>query len=38
MRSPCRVESVSDLDRNEGSYYAFLVFGGSLRDEVTLTG
>ena len=38
MRSPCRVESVSVLDRNEGSYYTFLVFGRSLRDEVTLTG
>ena len=38
MRSPCRVESVSVLDRNEGSYYTFLMFGRSLRDEVTLTG
>ena len=38
MRSSCRVESVSVLDRNEGSYYTFLVFGRSLRDEVTLTG
>ena len=38
MRSPCRVESVLVLDRNEGSYYTFLVFGRSLRDEVTLTG
>ena len=37
MRSPFRVESVSVLDRNEGSSYSFLVFGGSLRDEVTLT-
>ena len=38
MRSPFRVESVSVLDQNEGSYYTFPVFGGSLRDEVTLTG
>ena len=38
MRSPCRVESVSVLDRNEGSDFTFLVFGRSLRDEVTLTG
>ena len=38
MRSPCRAESVSVLDRNEGSYYTFLVFGRSLHDEVTLTG
>ena len=38
MRSPFRVESVSVLDRNDGSYYTFLVFGRSLRDEVTLTG
>ena len=38
MRSPDRVESVSVLDRNEGSYYTFLVFGGILRGEVTLTG
>ena len=38
MRSPFWVESVSVLDRNEGSYYTFLVFGRSLRDEVTLTG
>ena len=38
MRSPFRVESVSLLDRNESSYYTFLVFGRSLRDEVTLTG
>ena len=37
MRSPFRVESVSVLDRNDGSYYTFLVFGRSLRDEVTLT-
>ena len=36
MRSPCRVESVSVLDRNEGSYYTFLVFGRSLLDEVTI--
>ena len=27
MRSPFRVESVSVLDRNEGSSYTFLVFG-----------
>ena len=38
MRSPFRVESVSVLDRNDGSYYTFLVFGRSLLDEVTLTG
>ena len=38
MGSPFRVESVSVLNRNEGSYYTFLVFGRSLRDEVTLTG
>ena len=38
MGSPCRVESVSVLDRNEGSYHTFLVFGRSLRDEVTLPG
>ena len=38
MRSPFRVESVSVLDRNEGFSYTFLVFGRSLRDEVTLTG
>ena len=38
MRSPFRVESVSVLDWNEGSYYTFLVFGRSLRNEVTLTG
>ena len=38
MRSPFRVESVSVLDRNEGSSSTFLVFGWSLRDEVTLTG
>ena len=36
MRSPCRVESVSILDRNEDSSSTFLVFGWSLRDEVTL--
>ena len=38
MRSPFRVESVSVLDRNEGSSSTFLVFGWSLRDDVTLTG
>ena len=38
MRSPFRVESVSVLDRNECSSSTFLVFGWSLRDEVTLTG
>ena len=38
MWSPCRVGSVSVLDRNEGSYYTFLVFGRSLRDGVTLLG
>ena len=38
MRSPCRVESVSVLDRNENSYYTFLVFSRSFRNEVTLTG
>ena len=32
MRSSFRVESVSILDRNEGSYYTFPVFGRSLRD------
>ena len=37
-RSPFRVESVSVLDRNEGSSSTFLVFGWSLRDELTLTG
>ena len=36
MRSPFRAESVSVLDRNDSSYYIFLVFGRSLRDEVTL--
>ena len=36
MRSPFRVESVSVLDRNEDSSSTFLVFGWSLRDEVTL--
>ena len=36
MRSPCRVESVSILDWNEDSSSTFLVFGWSLRDEVTL--
>ena len=35
---PFRVESVSVLDRDEGSSFTFLVFGWSLRDEVTLTG
>ena len=38
MRPPFRVESVSILDRNKGSSSTFLVFGWSLRDEVTLTG
>ena len=38
MRSTCQVGSVSVLDRNEGSYYTFLVFGRSLRDGVTLLG
>ena len=38
MRSPFQVESVSVLDRNDSSYYSFLVSGRSLRDEVTLTG
>ena len=38
MRSPFRVESVSVLNRNEGSYYTFPVFGRSLRDVVTLPG
>ena len=38
MRSPCWVESVSVLDRNEGSYYTFLVFDKSLRNGVTLLG
>ena len=38
MGSPCRVESVSVLDRNVDSYYTFSVFGRSLRDEVTLMG
>ena len=38
MRSPFRVESVSGLDRNEDSSSTFLVFGWSLRDEVTLYG
>ena len=36
--APFRVESVSVLDRDEGSSSPFLVFGWSLRDEVTLTG
>ena len=38
MRSPFRVESVSVLDRNDNSSSTFLVFGLSLRDEVTLSG
>ena len=38
MRSPFRVESVSVLDRNVDSSSTFLVFGWSLRDEVTLLG
>ena len=38
MRSTCQVGSVSVLDRNEGSYYTFLVFGRSLRNGVTLLG
>ena len=38
MRSPFLVGSVSVLDQNEGSSSTFLVFGRSLRDEVTLTG
>ena len=38
MRSPFRVESVSVLDRNVDSSSTFLVFGWSLRDEVTLSG
>ena len=38
MWPPFRVESVSVLDRDEGSSSAFLVFGWSLRDEVTLMG
>ena len=38
MWPPFRVESVSVLDRDEGSSSAFLVFGWSLRDGVTLTG
>ena len=36
MRSPCRVESVSVLDRNKDSSSTFLVLGWCLRDEVTL--
>ena len=36
--SPFRVESVSVLDRNEGSSSTFLVFGSSLRDGVILSG
>ena len=38
MRSPFRVESVSVLDQNVDSSSTFLVFGWSLRDEVTLSG
>ena len=38
LRSPFRVESVSVLDRNEDSSSTFLVWGWSLRDEVTLSG
>ena len=38
MWPPFQAESVSVLDRDEGSSSAFLVFGWSLRDEVTLTG
>ena len=38
MRSPFRVVSVSVLDQNEDSSSTFLVFGWSLRDEVTLSG
>ena len=38
MKSPFLVESVSVLDRNEVSSSTFLVFGWSLRDEVTLSG
>ena len=38
LRSPFLVESVSVLDRNEVSSSTFLVFGWSLRDEVTLSG
>ena len=38
MRSPFRVGSVSVLDRNEGSYYTFLVWGRNLRNGVTLLG
>ena len=38
MWPPFWVESVSVLDRDEGSSSAFLVFGWSLCDEVTLTG
>ena len=37
MRSPFQVESVSVLNRNEGSYYTFLVFGRS-KDLNTLGG
>ena len=38
MRSSLGVESVSVLDRNEGSSYTFLVFGWCLRNGVTLAG
>ena len=38
MWPPFRVESVSVLDRNVGSSFTFLVFGWSLRAEVSLTG
>ena len=38
MRSTFRVESVSVLDRNEDSSSTLLVFGLSLRNEVTLSG
>ena len=38
MWSPFRVESVSVLDRSDGSSSPFLVFGWSLRDDVILTG
>ena len=38
MRSPFRVECVSVLDRNIDSSSTFLVFGWSLRNEVTLSG
>ena len=38
LRSPFQVESVSVLDRKVDSSSTFLVFGWSLRDEVTLSG